>query len=352
MTHPPVSRRTALALLASSLTSTAFAADPPRRTGMGLVLYCQGFLRKQLQQQKSINLFEPMRFLRRCRELGTGGMQANLGVLSRDDALALRRQAEQWDMYIEAIVASPADAAALERFDAEMNTAKQCGALAARTTIMPGRRYEQFSTLDEFKKYEALGQQKLERAAPIAEKYRLPLAVENHKDQRIDERLALFKHISSEFVGACVDTGNSFALIEDALETVAALAPWAFSVHLKDQAVREYPDGFLFADISLGRGMFDLKKMVATLRAAKPKVRFSLELITRDPLKVPCLTDAYWATFDNVPARDLARTLRTVRQRSAKSLPTVSTLPLNQQVAAEAANVETSIAYAAEVLHL
>ncbi len=64
----------------------------------------------------------------------------------------------------------------------------------------------------------------LEQAAPLAEKHRIPLAVENHKDHRDAQRIALFEHISSEFVGACVDTGNSFALLEDPLETVRRFA--------------------------------------------------------------------------------------------------------------------------------
>ena len=95
---------------------------------------------------------------------------------------------------------------------------------AVRTVIMPGRRYEQFHSLDEFRQFEARGKQMLERALPIVEKHRVRLAVENHKDQRIDERVALLKQIGSEFVGACVDTGNSFALLDDPIEVVKELA--------------------------------------------------------------------------------------------------------------------------------
>ena len=36
-------------------------------------------------------------------------------------------------------------------------------------------------------------------------------------------------------------------------------------------------------------------------------------MITRDPLSVPCITDRYWATFADLPARELARTLALVR---------------------------------------
>jgi hypothetical protein len=127
---------------------------------------------------------------------------------------------------------------------------------------------------------------------------------------------------------------------------VEAYAPWAFSVHAKDQAVGEYEDGFLFADVPLGKGFLDLKAMVRILRAARPEARYSLEVITRDPLKVPYLTEKYWATFGDVPACDLARTLRTVKAHARTDLPRVSHLPLADQVKREELNVTESLAYA------
>jgi sugar phosphate isomerase/epimerase len=186
----------------------------------------------------------------------------------------------------------------------------------------------------------------------VVERRRVRLAVENHKDQRIDERIALYRRLDCEFIGACVDTGNSFALLDDPYGAIEALAPYAFTVHLKDQAVREYDEGFLLGDIPLGQGCFDLRRMVAALRRAQPEIRFALELITRDPLKVPCLTERYWATMPDVPAADLARSLRLVREKPAKELQQVGTLALEQQVALEDTNITASLAYAREQLGL
>jgi hypothetical protein len=42
--------------------------------------------------------------------------------------------------------------------------------------------------------------------------------------------------------------------------SMEALAPFAFSVHLKDQALQSYEDGFLLGDIPLGQGSFDLTR--------------------------------------------------------------------------------------------
>jgi hypothetical protein len=122
------------------------------------------------------------------------------------------------------------------------------------------------------------------------------------------------------------------------------------TVHLKDQALREYDDGFLLGDIPLGQGSFDLKSVVETIRKAKPDVRFALELITRDPLKVPCLTDQFFATMPTALASDLAWTMRFVRRHLARELQQVSSLPVEKQVQLEDANVMASLDHAAKEL--
>ena len=72
-----------------------------------------------------------------------------------------------------------------------------------------------------------------------------------------------------------------------------------------------------------------------------------------DPLKVPCLTEKYWATFENVPGSDLARTLRYVRANaSPKRLPKVNHLPLNQLIELEEDNIKECLVFAKNRLNL
>ncbi len=353
-----LNRRAMIAGSASMTTCLASigvsqAADPVGRSRLGLVTNCCSIRGAWLRrEQAKINLSVPLTFLKHCKQLGAGGMQAALGAMDKNRVRELRDLAERWDLFIDAIVRPPKDKSDLARFEAEIRTAAEVGANAARTVIMPGRRYERFSTIEEFQQFARRGAKMLELAEPIVRKYQLPLAVENHKDHRIDERVALFKKISSQFIGACVDTGNSFALLDDPYETIEALAPYAFAIHLKDQALREYKDGFLLADIPLGEGSFDLKRIVAILRRVKPGCRFALELITRDPLKVPCLTESYWATMPDVRARDLARAMMFVREHSVRELQQVSGLTLEQRAELEDANVAASLLYAREHLGL
>jgi sugar phosphate isomerase/epimerase len=352
-----LTRRESLAAMlaaTASLASVASAADERRaKLSLGLVTFNCAIRRKWLQQRDpKVDLFEPLTFLKHCRDVGAGGMQASLGVLDAARVTALRDFAAEHRLFIDGIVNPPKDDGDLARFEAEIRSAAEVGVQAVRTVVMPGRRYEQFQSLAEVREAEAKAVKMLELAAPLVTKHRVKLAVENHKDQRIDERLALYKHLSCEFIGATVDTGNSFALLDDPYGAIEALAPYAFTVHFKDQALREYEHGFLLADIPLGQGSFDLKRIATILKRAKPDIRMVLELITRDPLKVPCLTDKYWATMPSISGSDLARTLRFVREHPAKSLQVVGTLSLDQQVELEDANIAASLKYAREELFL
>ena len=221
-------------------------------------------------------------------------------------------------MDLEGIVRLPRDRDDLDRFTAEVQTAARAGATVLRTAMLTGRRYETFATAAAFRSFADAAQRSLALAEPVAARAGVRLAVENHKDWRADELIAILKRISSAHVGVCVDTGNSIALLEDPIEVVEALAPWAVTTHLKDMAVQEYEQGFLLAEVPLGEGFLDLRRIVRTLRAARPEIRLNLEMITRDPLEIPCLTEKYWATFADLSGRHLARSLAMVRAHAAK----------------------------------
>jgi sugar phosphate isomerase/epimerase len=298
---------------------------------------------------------EPLRFLEYCHERGAGGIQLDIGRRDETYARKLRQQAQDWGMFVEASMGLPRDEADVERFDAELTTAQNAGVTVIRT-VMPGRgsgrRYEAYDSAEAVRAARARGRRALELAEPVVARHRMRLAVENHKDERIPERLETLKALGSEYVGACVDTGNDVSFLEDPMAVVEAYAPWAFSVHLKDMAVQEYEEGFLLAEVPLGEGVLDLPKVVQILRQHHPEVHFLLEMMTRDPLKVPCLTEKYWAAMGDVPGVDLARTLRLVRARGRRDLPRISHLSLDEQYQREDGNVKRCLAWAREHLGL
>ena len=193
----------------------------------------------------------------------------------------------------------------------------------------------------------------LPRAKGALERHRLPVGIENHKDWQAEELVALIRSVDSRYLGACVDFGNNVALLEDPLETTRALAPYAVTTHLKDMAVRPYESGFELSEVPLGTGICPLAQMIEVLRAARPEVPLCLEMITRDPLKVPYRDDVYWASYGGRDADRVARFEAKVLSRaSAAPLPRVSGLSLEAMQAREDENVRLSTAYARDTLRL
>jgi sugar phosphate isomerase/epimerase len=263
-------------------------------------------------------------FLEYCHSLGAGGIQASLASLDPEYLKKLRSRAEQLGMYIEVMAELPKqdDTSA---FESTLRAAKAAGALCVRCAALGGRRYENFSSLPDWQSFVTQSLAAIDRALAVAARVQLALAIENHKDWTADELAALLKQRSSEYLGVCLDTGNNIALLDDPTGAIEALAPYAVSTHFKDMAVEPYADGFLLSEVPLGEGIIDLRRAVSAVRTARPKTRFTLEMITRNPLQVPCLTDKYWVTFPERSGRYLARTLRMVHQATTRlqHLPTV-----------------------------
>jgi 3-oxoisoapionate decarboxylase len=260
-------------------------------------------------------------FLERCHAIGAGGVQTGVGP----EPAKLRARAEQLGMYVEAFLSLPrnGDVAAFER---SVVAAKEAGAICGRVACLGGRRYETFDTLDAWKAFVKSSHDALALAVPILEKHKFPAAIENHKDWTLDEHVDLIKKYSSEYLGVLFDFGNSISLLDDPNEQVERLAPYIISTHVKDMGLEPYDDGFLLSEVPMGEGMLDLAKLYRTIQTARPATKFSLEMITRDPLKIPVLTEKYWATFPDRGGRYLARTMKLVRDKGTKGLPVVSKL--------------------------
>jgi 3-oxoisoapionate decarboxylase len=355
--QPPVEPTAAIgaaAALAAPSANHARAADFGNPSNaMGIVTYALAIHQKNTWAGRHHGLPPALAMLEECHRLGAGGIQVELVAADAVGVDELHRRADHYGMYVEAIIAPPRSEEDLDRFDRDVQLAQAAGASVARTVILPGRRYEQFASLDEYRRAEQLGLESLRRAVPVLARRKFRLAVENHKDQRIAEKLATLRHVGSEYVGICVDVGNNFPIMEDPLEAVRAFAPFASTVHIKDQAVLPYEEGYLLADVRLGDGFLDLQEMVAVLRQANPRIRFNFETITRDAIRVPVLTSGYWATLADTPARELARTWQVVRSRHAPApFPIVSQLPVPAQLALEQENIQVSIAYARNRLGL
>ena len=318
-------------------------AEAPPRTSMGVVQY---------SFSTSPHTRSALDFLEYCFSLGAGGIQAELDSLDPAYLSKLRRRASELGMYLEVIVSLPqSDNSAV--FERQVAAAVQAGALCLRSACLSGRRYENFSNSGQWKEFVTESHTRIASAVPILEKHRIALGLENHKDWTADEMIALLDRHASEYLGVCLDIGNNIALLDDPRDVIEKLAPHAVTTHFKDMAVKEYPEGFLLSEAPLGGGILDLPWVADVIRKARPRAHLSLEMITRDPLKIPCLTDKYWVTFPERRSVYLHRALALVRGNPPQaSLPHVSGLDEPARRQAEEDNVKRSLAYAGEKLGL
>jgi sugar phosphate isomerase/epimerase len=295
-------------------------------------------------------------FMAHCHSLGLGVVETRLPASTEPDAIRkFRDRAEQFHLRVILDVGYPRDESGVAAFDASVKAAKECGAISLHAA-MTGRRYEDLDSLQAYMQLFERCQKSIALAEPILHKYRIPLGIENHKGWRSVEQAAWLKRLSSEWVGVHFDFGNNVALCEDPMDTLHNLLPYTVGCHIKDMAVEMYEDGFLLSEVPLGEGFLDIKGMVATLRKKNPSVPLDLEMITRDPLKIPVFTPKYWVTFDDayspLPGRDLAHTLDLVRKNKPKSpLPHMTGLSAEAQLKLEDECITKSLDYARQYLN-
>lgn len=291
--------------------------------------------------------------IQHCKEIGAGGVQVGVNGWANDFAKKVREEREKRDLYLEGSIRLPQTSEQVAVFESEVLAAREAGAEVLRTVCLNGRRYENFHSEKEFLEFKAGALLALSLAEPIVRKHQMKLAVENHKDWKASELAEIIRKLGSEWVGVTVDFGNNVALLEDPITVIETLAPLAFSTHVKDMGVKEYEHGFLLSEVPLGTGIVDLKKGVELCKKYNPSIHFSLEMITRDPLEIPVLENGYWETFQDMPAKDLAKTLMEVRGKSFPGeLPKVDGLSAEQRLAFEENNVTSCLSYSQKTLGL
>jgi sugar phosphate isomerase/epimerase len=282
-------------------------------------------------------------FYRYARELGAEGVQSPLRGC---EPKTIRDLVEQTGGYYEGELRLPKSEADLAVFETEVLQTREAGATVARAVFTNGRRYEAFATLEAFRAFHEQAKRTLALIEPVLKKHQLKLAIENHKDHTTEELVGMMKAISSEWIGVLVDTGNNLALLEEPHAVIEALAPFALSVHLKDMAMQTSDDGFLLSEVPLGTGMLDLPRMIATLRKVNPRIVINLEMATRDPLRIPCLTDGYFATFPKRKATHLDAAMKLMKANPPKQPPpTVSGKATAQVLAEEETNNRQGLAW-------
>ena len=124
---------------------------------------------------------------------------------------------------------------------------------------------------------------------PLMEELKLQIAIENHCDTYADEVIWLIKQLNHPKIGACLDTINSFVVMESPEACVEKMAPYAICCHLCDNKIVVDPDGTHSIGVAIGQGDIDCKRVMNTLREKAPLDRITFEVeyeIGNDSLEV------------------------------------------------------------------
>lgn len=345
-------KKSALAAMGLTLPFSALP-ESLRGVSMGVVVHSYGMRwGSKVESATYPGFTNAVDLMRHCHSIGAGGIQTTVGGWAEDFAKQVREEREKLGMYLEGSIGLPKDSTDLSRFEKEVRLAKEAGASVLRTVCLSGRRYENFKKETVWATFKENSLKSIQLAEPIVRKHQVRLAVENHKDWKAAELAQLIQNLSSEWVGVTLDFGNNVSLLEEPMEVIRTLAPFAFSTHVKDMGVKAYEKGFLLSEVELGKGIVDLKTAVDLCKKYNPQVTFSLEMITRDPLEIPCLEESYWVTFEDEKAKDLAKILRMVRDRSfSGDLPSVKNLDSEGRLAFEEENVVKCLAFYKKVFN-
>lgn len=344
----------AMPITAGRLSQTALAqAQPNPRGKLGLGAASAGFGSRMRAVSSAT---PPIDWIDYCHSVGFAGVESRQPPTDAAEIAKLRGRLESYQMHIVFNVPLPRTDGDLPGFEALIKASRDVGAAGIRAALT-ARRYEEFDSLAAFKASFEANKALVARAEPVMRKYKVALALENHKGWRAAEQAAWLKGLGSEYVGVLFDFGNNVSLCEDPMQTLDVLLPFIHSCHIKDMAVAPYDDGFLLSEVPLGDGFLDLKGMVQKLRGKDPNMTFDLETITRDPLKIPVFTPKYWATFDDayspLPGRDLARVLAIVKKNPPKKpVPKTSGLGPADQLKLEDENNLLSLQWARKNLDL
>jgi 3-oxoisoapionate decarboxylase len=127
----------------------------------------------------------------------------------------------------------------------------------------------------------------LKEAAALAGSYGVTLAMENHGDFLAAGAARLVDSVDSPYFRVTLDTGNNLRLLEDPLEVVRILAPYAVATHLKDiiatgkGSPREWRT--FWPSIGLGNGIIDLRAAMQILKDAGYTGLLCVEIDTIPP---------------------------------------------------------------------
>jgi sugar phosphate isomerase/epimerase len=177
----------------------------------------------------------------------------------------------------------------------------------------------------------------------------IKIAIENHAgDMQGRELKSLIELAGTDFVGACIDSGNPLWTLEDPHVTLETLAPYALTSHLRDSAVWRVPDGAAVAWVRMGEGNVDIEGFVRKYATLCPGRALSIESIVMGPRTYAFHDPKFWDAYRTVPAWEFERFLEVADR--GKPRPAEPRLSGEAAQKKEREDLDASLQYAAKLL--
>jgi 3-oxoisoapionate decarboxylase len=196
-------------------------------------------------------------------------------------------------------------------FESAMRSARALDAKVIRfglTTVLCGDRA---MLGDKWKELVAEVGAALAERGPKAAGEGRTLAIENHQDFGSDELVAFCER--SPGVGICIDTGNSFPVMEAPLDFARRVAPHVRHVHLKDYRVQFSDEGYRLVRCAIGDGAVPFAEVLDAIAAHHPKMTAVLEPGALEARHVRFLRQEWWNFYAPKSAPTLAACLAAAR---------------------------------------
>ena len=177
----------------------------------------------------------------------------------------------------------------------------------------------------------------------------LKVAIENHAgDMQARELKMLIEEAGRDFVGACLDSGNPLWTLEDPHLTLATLAPYVLTSHIRDSALWRVPEGVAVAWVRMGEGNVGIDQYVREYAERCPGRALSLEVIVTGARIFPVHDPNFWDGYRKMPAWEYARFLAIADRGTPR--PPLPKVPKDQVAQREREDLEASMRYTKSLL--
>ena len=148
----------------------------------------------------------------------------------------------------------------------------------------------------------------------------IKIAVENHAgDMQAGEVVTLIEEAGgSDYMAANLDAGNASWTLEDPLENLETMGPYAATTSLRDSAIWVSENGTTVQWTAMGKGHVDWVAYFKRFKEICPGVPVHIETISGFNREIPFLDDGFMDMFRDMKATTLARYLKWARHGKAR----------------------------------